>query len=225
MAAGTNAVGVSAEQVAPGGAARPGAEISVTDTTGQAAKLAREERQKMVSAAQRGQTGNEINAVRENPDALLEVLRERNRSLTRSTGKEAAGNRVEQARATEAQTVLMSQLADVRKRIARHEAQIKRGEKADLSEAEVAAMNAQLGNLAKAIEAGISDLGVAGRKVFLFGADFHVFAQNNTLGKEFYFGFMENHATPFLQATASILITAAEKGPRGTKDISQSECD
>ena len=166
MAAGTNAVGVSAEQVAPGSAARPGAEISVTDTTGQAAKFAREERQKTVAAAQRVQTGNEINAVRENPDALLEVLRERNRSLTRSTGKEAAGNRVEQARATEAQTVLMSQLADVRKRIARHEAQIKRGEKADLSEAEVVAMNAQLANLAKAIEAGVSDLGVAGRKVF-----------------------------------------------------------
>ena len=45
----------------------------------------------------------------------------------------------------------------------------------------------------------------------LFGVDFDVLAQNNTLGQEFYFGFMENHATPFLPATASILITAAEK--------------
>ena len=45
----------------------------------------------------------------------------------------------------------------------------------------------------------------------LLGADFDVFAQNNTLGKEFYFGFMENHATPFLPATASVLITASEK--------------
>lgn len=48
--------------------------------------------------------------------------------------------------------------------------------------------------------------------VLLFwGKAMDSFAQLNTLGKEFYVGFMENNATSFLPVTGSVIITAEEK--------------
>ena len=47
--------------------------------------------------------------------------------------------------------------------------------------------------------------------LIFFGHSIASFAQLNTLGKEFYFGFMENNATSFLPVTGSVIITAKEK--------------
>lgn len=47
--------------------------------------------------------------------------------------------------------------------------------------------------------------------VVLLGQSLVAFAQLNTLGKEFYLGFMENNATSFLPVTASVIVTADEK--------------
>lgn len=47
--------------------------------------------------------------------------------------------------------------------------------------------------------------------LIFFGQAISSFAQLNTLGKEFYFGFIENHATSFLSVTGSVIITAKEK--------------
>lgn len=47
--------------------------------------------------------------------------------------------------------------------------------------------------------------------LLLVGPNTNVFAQLNTLGKEFYLGFMDNFHTSFLPVTGSVLITAKEK--------------
>lgn len=47
--------------------------------------------------------------------------------------------------------------------------------------------------------------------LIFFGQSSSLFAQLNTLGKEFYFGFIENHATSFLPVTGSVIVTAKEK--------------
>jgi hypothetical protein len=47
--------------------------------------------------------------------------------------------------------------------------------------------------------------------LILLGQSSSVFAQLNTLGKEFYLGFMDNYHTSFLPVTGSVLITAKEK--------------
>jgi PKD repeat protein len=48
--------------------------------------------------------------------------------------------------------------------------------------------------------------------VLIFFVQFNLlFAQLNTLGKEFYFGFIENYGTSFLPVTGSVIVTAKEK--------------
>ena len=62
------------------------------------------------------------------------------------------------------------------------------------------------------LEKGMQRIGRLWIVVLTFlSASFSVQGQVNTLGREFYLGFMENNGTAFLPVTASVLITAAEK--------------
>ena len=101
---------------------------------------------------------------------LLPALRARISMLTKSTGKEAAGNRKEKAMTEAARSMITVELnarrAELGAKIRRHNQQVASGQKTDMSDAQVAALQEQIVQLGKDLDQAISKVGVAERRIF-----------------------------------------------------------